>query len=281
MVVHLGSHIADMEAITAALECRPQVVVLSDADVGAETAWAKLFTQIVHSEELKSFQGALVVSVEHEDRIPKDLCSSRWAASEGCLRTAAISVGVRVIDDLCAEDKSDETHASLRAEVSELAQLFFDDAEEGGKTDIATIASQQAWTVAALLSTDASGKDGLVGYVTYNAEPALDALCLHRVATSAKYRRRGHASYLVRWMMTRARKDGCDNLCMNAVPRLQTINSSLGFTYLDPEDALVPAADRKSAWMSFSFEEAPSKTATVSNKKDKRRKKKEAPVRRK
>jgi len=291
-VVHLGPHLADTDAIVAALETRPQVVVLSDAE-NDHGHWADLFTDIVQSSGCQNFKGAVVICVAQAARVPQGLCSTRWAVTDGylgseevaqCLEEIAFQAsgleakagtkqaaekaapveppvvevavekligGASVVDDLCRKGIACPSQASLLAQVSELAVGCFDDSAEGdAEFDITSVALQQGWTVAALVASDHSG-DGceLVGYVTYNVEPALDALYLARIAVVPKFRKQGFAQQLVRWMSARARAEGYNSLWTHAVPALQGINMALGFAYVDPADETRPAAEKTSAWM--------------------------------
>merc|ERR1712079_332317 len=141
---------------------------------------------------------------------------------------------------------------SLHAQVSELAAMCFDDAACGVETDISAVAQQHGWTIAALVVGNNSpcemNECQLLGYVTYNVEPALGGLYLARVAVVPEFRRRGHASRMVQWMLERARTEGYDSLWVHAVPELQTINLALGFAYINKADE-ARADDDASAWM--------------------------------
>jgi len=243
-VLHVGPHLVDSNGIVAALEARPHVLVLTDA--GDDGEWGKIFQEVLYSQELRSFRGALVlcVSQEDQDRIPEGLCSTRWVASNGTLHAESVSIRGNIIDDLCEKAKVDPSYNPLLAQVSELAASHFGNADEG-------------WTVVALTTANSSGGHELVGYMSYNAEPALDALCLQRLAVLPKYRRCGYASQLVQWMIERTKTSGFDSLSVHAVPKLQTINTALGFSYIDPADETRPDEEKTSAWMMFCH---PSKT---------------------
>lgn len=252
-VVHLGPHLADCDDIAGLLEAKPQVVVLSDDVADSQSNWAVRFRDIVRSTQVAMFQGALVICVEHEARLPHELCATRWFAEAGVIRAEQVGPELTiVIDDLCSKAEADASYRYLLPEVSELAAMCFDDTGEGDRKDIVTVALQHGWKVVALTVPDPTGvcsKGLLAGYLTYNIEAKLDGLCLQRVAISTKFRRRGFANQLVRWTVERAQTERCGSILVHAVPALQTINKALGFTYMDPADAIVPDAEKQSAWM--------------------------------
>jgi len=173
--------------------------------------------------------------------------SDRPETSEDSVPPTPTSDDLVMIHDLCAKANIDSSYDQLLAEVSKLAGSFFAELE-----DISTVACREGWTVVALAIPDSLGAHELVGYMTYNAEPTLGGLCLGRIGVNPKHRRCGFASQLVRWMIDRTKAEGYEDLWVHAVPKLQTINKALGFSYVDPADEKVPDEDKKSAWMLFS-----------------------------
>lgn len=269
VVLHIGPHLVDTDAIATALEVRPHVLVVSDAG-DDDGHWTGMFEEFLRSKELNNFKGAVVVCASQEDRVPEGLCRTRWVGIGGSIHTETVALRVTVIDDLCGKAKVDPSHNPLLAQATELASSFF--SNENMHEFI-----EQGWTVVALTTTTPSGDAELIGYMTYNAEASLDAMCLQRMAVFPKYRRRGFASQLVSWMIERTKKSDYDSLWVHAVPKLQSINSALGFSYVDPADEIRPDEEKESAWMTFSlhvesptiFEEA---RLPPRRKKEKRRK---------
>lgn len=274
-VVHIGQHLETAAAAAAALEVGPQVVVLSEPS-DPKHAWAETFSLILNSEGIRAFQGAVVVCVAREADIPHDLCLARWIATGGRVRAEEIRPGLDIVDDVCGKAISEPDWNTVLKQASSLALQSFDDSADDGDQAIATLAEQQGWTVATMTITDGSVEGGrdLVGYVTYNAEPALDGLYLARVAVEPKFRRRGHGSRLVRWLIGRARLEGYSSVWVHAVPDLQPINAALGFKYVSSGDAAACGDDRKSAWMVLKDAEAVQPAPAHVQKKSKKERRK-------
>jgi len=252
LVAHVGSHLCDQEGIAAALEMRPQVIILSCfADDGEN--WAATFRDLLGGSELQSFQGAVVVCVADEGHIPNGLCTTRWVARDRWLQAEQVCVAVTMVEDICGKAADDTCLKSLQAQVSKLAEQCFEDAEEDSENDISAIAKQKGWTVAALVEKDSvecmASDHKLVGYVAYHEEAALGGLHLARVAVKPEYRKQGHASRIVSWTIDRSQKEGYEAVWSNAVPGLQNISTALGFAYVDPADEAKTGEDRCSAWM--------------------------------
>lgn len=238
-VLHIGPHLVDTSGIVAALETRPHVLVLSDA--GDDGEWGQIFQEVVHSNELRSFRGALVLCVGQENRnsVPEGLCSTRWIASNGKLHAGSVTIRGNIVDDLCGKAEVDPTYGPLLEQVSELTVANFGEADD----------SQRGWTVVALTTTNSCGVQELLGCMSYNAELALDALCLQRLAVVPRHRRCGYASQLVQWMIERTKTSDYESLWVHAVPKLQAINTALGFSYMDAADETRPDEEKASAWM--------------------------------
>jgi GNAT superfamily N-acetyltransferase len=256
-VLHIGPHLCDRNGIATALEARPQVLVLSFAIDDGE-AWAATFREVIGSEELRSFQGAVVVRVPDEACIKNDLCMTRWVARGKQIRAEDISQGSVLVDDICNTAHVGADWSSLREQVSRLAADCFDDATEEDETHISAIAQEKKWTVAALAFGDpaqcAEGECKLLGYVTYGVDEALGGFYLARVAVMPEFRKRGHAYDLVQWMVERTRKEKYEFLWVNATSSMQTIHAALNFAYVDKADEAIAKEERGSAWMVLSLE---------------------------
>lgn len=253
VVLHLDSDIIDEDSLVAALESRPHVVVLTEP-LCAEEPWARLFADVVRSDSLRSFKGALIICVGNEESIPSDLCRSRWIASNGRLKIEKVIAGLVVIDDICAKAKTDESLGVVLPEITDLAhQSFAFELENfGGVREIEAIAEMEDWTVASLSIRDSSDQHELVGYMAYKFEPAMQSLYLARIAVKPACRGCGYAAYMVRWLMTKSRQLGCGAVSAWAKPAMQPITLKLGFKYYFDAEADMPAEDRVDCcWMVF------------------------------
>jgi len=244
VVLHLGSHIVDEGAITAALEIRPQIVVLSQP-ASTDEPWARLFTEIVGSDALRQFRGALVFCVDHEEAIPSGLCQTSWLARGGRMKVEEVCVGRRVVDDVCEKVKTDNNIKPVIAQITDLFQENFHDAEKIGSTDLKAMAEFEDSTVASLLVEDAAGTLQVAGFCTYKYEPTFRSLYLARIAVNEELRGRGHASYMVRWCMAKSKQMG-GAVSLHARPAIQSVALKLGFEYLASE---LPDGEFGERWM--------------------------------
>merc|ERR1712070_927392 len=72
-----------------------------------------------------------------------------------------------------------------------------------------------------------------------------------RVAVKSEYRGRGHASYLVRWLMMKSKQLGHGSVSTWAKPSMQPIALKLGFMYYFAAEADVPEEERDNSWMMY------------------------------
>mmetsp|Transcript_36999 Transcript_36999/g.73221 ORF Transcript_36999/g.73221 Transcript_36999/m.73221 type:complete len:198 (+) Transcript_36999:102-695(+) len=97
VVAHLGPHlsggctlvpprVAWEAAVDAALARQPQVVVLDEARGSGNEAWAHTFNQLLCSEALRTFRGAVVVRTEVQTPAVQRACAEYWALEGQRLR---------------------------------------------------------------------------------------------------------------------------------------------------------------------------------------------------
>lgn len=82
-----GEEVDYMEAVEAALQLRPHVVVLDEEASQGDPRWAETFSCLLRSEGLGRFRGAVVVCVADEKRALGLPCSECWAGL-GCEKRA-------------------------------------------------------------------------------------------------------------------------------------------------------------------------------------------------
>jgi len=268
----VGLYLAAL-TLAAALEQeqRPQVVILDEAAGAGNEAWGQAFRYLLDHQAMQTrqFRGALVICVAEETPGIRRICKHRWTGEQRtgeCFQKDLIkddicreTNDICVTDDICGESFVVASVESLRAQVSELAAQCFGDTTNESESDISAglaqssdisaVARQKGWKVAALtansLPSSITSECQLLGYVTYGVDLALGGLYLARVAVVPEFRKRGHAAHLVRWLIEHMHREGDADLWVHAVPGLQHINLSLGFTYVDPADE----AEIGSAWM--------------------------------
>lgn len=250
VVVHLGSDIVDEDALAAALEVLPHIVVLSQP-LSTHEPWARLFTELVAGDTLLKFKGGILFCVDHEEAIPSYLCQTAWVARGGRIRVEEVCVGLRVIDDVCKHFKTLSHVEPLIAQITDLVQENFNDFSKVGSTDLEAMAEHEESIVAALVVEDLAGALQLVGYLTYRYAPEFQAFYLARIAVRKEMRGRGNASYMVRWLMAKSKQLGCGAVSMQARPALQSVALQLGFSHYPTSTEVQNAMEEGSSWMEF------------------------------
>lgn len=251
-VAHLGPHLADSTAtaeqfavaMAAALRGRPQVVIVDEAvGAGAGAAWLRTFRNVVRSEALRAFRGAVVICSHEETFAVRRICSQRWAAiSDGSLvQTEITGRSLDVIEDAlradletggaptrkkrAKEEAADEPGALLE-EARELSQFCFEE-------DLDKRARTEGWTVTFLAETEADGTRSLRGYLCHRLLPAPRAeLHVERLAVPTRHRGRGHARQLMRWLLgeaARMPRSECASLTCSAFVGVVPFYRALGF----------------------------------------------------
>eukprot|EP00442_Polarella_glacialis_P046580 CAMPEP_0115132570 /NCGR_PEP_ID=MMETSP0227-20121206/53835_1 /TAXON_ID=89957 /ORGANISM="Polarella glacialis, Strain CCMP 1383" /LENGTH=358 /DNA_ID=CAMNT_0002538395 /DNA_START=54 /DNA_END=1129 /DNA_ORIENTATION=- len=204
-ILHLGPHLAGsgasqekhLEALAAALQAAPQVVVLDEAQAAGDEAWAEIFNQLVTAKDvLQDFRGALVLSVAEETVPIRQLCSQRWACNAGWLWQEASAEDLLVEEDVLAEGKE---HPLLQ-EVAELSKAcFFEE-------DCVAKAREKGW-VLTLLSEAAEngGERRLCGFMCHMLKkPPKAELHIARLAVVEQSRGRRHGRHLMQWILDKA-----------------------------------------------------------------------------
>lgn len=89
-VLHLGPQLLDtvgqsaaeyLAASAAALEKRPQVVILDEADGVENEAWHQAFHYLLDHHRMQEFRGALVICVAEETPAIRRICTHRWTGA--------------------------------------------------------------------------------------------------------------------------------------------------------------------------------------------------------
>eukprot|EP00747_Dinoflagellata_sp_TGD_P166734 gnl/TRDRNA2_/TRDRNA2_189988_c0_seq1.p1 gnl/TRDRNA2_/TRDRNA2_189988_c0~~gnl/TRDRNA2_/TRDRNA2_189988_c0_seq1.p1 ORF type:complete len:389 (+),score=49.92 gnl/TRDRNA2_/TRDRNA2_189988_c0_seq1:172-1338(+) len=100
-MAHLGPHLAGGQgasaeeyaaAVAAAMQTKPQVVVLSQALSEGDEAWSRTFTDCVCDDgPVRAFAGAVVICVDQMTFAVSEACSKQWVGDNGLLRQEDIS----------------------------------------------------------------------------------------------------------------------------------------------------------------------------------------------
>lgn len=101
-----GDNLNHYLAIRAKIcEHRPHVLVLHEASELGNIRWNETFSQLIGSNVLRTFCGAVVICAAKQTRLISKMCQEEWALVGGCLRQqACLQVVYNVLDnDIDAE----------------------------------------------------------------------------------------------------------------------------------------------------------------------------------
>uniref|UniRef100_A0A7S4R4J4 N-acetyltransferase domain-containing protein n=1 Tax=Alexandrium monilatum TaxID=311494 RepID=A0A7S4R4J4_9DINO len=274
-VTHLGPHLAaeasaavprpccgdHLAAVAAALQGRPQVVVLDEGRAAGDEAWAVVFRQLLESEALKAYRGAVVVQAAEEIALVKRACAERWVAVGQQLwqvedsstpgieeeeeeqeeeMSSAGDTSEEIVEDALSATLPEE----LLDEVRALSGLCFNEEDSVAKSQ------KNGWSMMLLVATAdrRPGLEGhalqqLIGFLCYQHLPAPKAeFHIRRVAVSEEHRGSGHGRQLVQWALDRAAnlpQSQCAWVSLSAFNHAIPFYERLGFTDMtcgDPDD---------------------------------------------
>jgi hypothetical protein len=247
-----------MAAVALAFKSKPQVVVLEESLTTGGATWAKVFGELLRSEGLKAFKGAVVVCGHEETFALRRVCAERWEFKQGSAGTSAIQEGMPgkrmdIIEDVLslhraaqAEDmdsgkrggkgrrkdvEADDFVAPLE-EARALAEFIFED--DG---DVVKKCAKEKWTMSLLTEASQDGTRTLLGYICYKKIPERSEVYIARLAVPMNQRKKGYAGKLVHWLMGEAARlplSECASVACSAVDGVIPFYTSLGFVAAPP-----------------------------------------------
>uniref|UniRef100_A0A7S1RQH9 N-acetyltransferase domain-containing protein n=1 Tax=Alexandrium catenella TaxID=2925 RepID=A0A7S1RQH9_ALECA len=243
--VHLGPFLAGVgateeehaTAIVEALQSRAQIIVLDEAAVAGDAAWARVFDAIVGGKMLASFRGAVVICASDETLAVKAFCHERWIAAAGWLWQEEISTDAFEIseDVLGSSAGADASREDLLKAVDELSAECF-------SGEVVDKARESDWLLSTLTKRQPDGTQDFCGFICHRMEEKSRSLCVYRLAVSAKWRGRGFGQRLMRWLLDKAAQmpeSECAWISLSALKDAIPFYERFGFcdlTCLDPDD---------------------------------------------
>jgi hypothetical protein len=163
-VVHLGPHLAKTDgavaptsedhlaAIERALRSKPHVVVLEEACSVGGAAWAQTFRNLLQSEGLQGFRGALVVCAREETFAVQRVCEERWSlAAESAMQQQAITgKQFEILEDVMTAyqaARSAEAEGNSKKRGGKGGRRSADDRQSAAKADELTALVEEARTL--------------------------------------------------------------------------------------------------------------------------------------
>lgn len=180
------------EAIEAALQERPQVVVLEESLGQKDREWAAAFRATLCSEALASFRGAVVVAVADETHSLAALCTESWVAAGSRLQQESyLEIIEHALEaDSGAEDLLDEA-------------LAIDYCQLRHWVDIARAEDQQ---ITLFSSVGQDGKKSLRGFLCHHMKENQAEFHIRFVFVPKPYRGTGLGARVVQWAVSKANR---------------------------------------------------------------------------
>eukprot|EP00747_Dinoflagellata_sp_TGD_P166450 gnl/TRDRNA2_/TRDRNA2_189245_c0_seq1.p1 gnl/TRDRNA2_/TRDRNA2_189245_c0~~gnl/TRDRNA2_/TRDRNA2_189245_c0_seq1.p1 ORF type:complete len:366 (-),score=65.34 gnl/TRDRNA2_/TRDRNA2_189245_c0_seq1:104-1201(-) len=245
-VAHLGPHLAGCQgasvdelatAVAAALQARPQVIVLSESAAVGDDAWSRTFAELTcDSGPLDAFNGAVVLCVDEETPEARRICSKRWAGEAGWLWQEEIrpAHNVKIVENALAPESGlvglpewEEVFQEVReledAEFSESCAFKF-----------------ESWQTTLLTEVDpSSGVPQLCGFICLLVKPSEAEVRITRLAVLKNYRKCGYGEMLMRWALVKAAKmplSECGWISTYAIDNVVPFYERFGFMDMTCDD---------------------------------------------
>jgi hypothetical protein len=262
-VVHLGPHLAKedaasptvqdhMAAMERALRGKPQIIVLEEACAQGGAAWACTFRNLLRSEGLASFKGAVVVCAHEETIAVRKVCEERWALiGESSVRQEAITgKQLDVLEDVMSahnaaraleaestggkRGKAQKRSSDDRSKADEIAALL-DEARALSEYCFEEDEFAADWTVTLLTEATQDGVKSLRGFICYKMYKTADGepyVYIARMAVPKKCRKCGYAGKLMRWLLSekaRLPASECSKITCSALQSAAPFYAKFGF----------------------------------------------------
>jgi len=181
-----------MDAVEAALQERPQVIVLDEALAQKDREWAETFRAILSSEAILAFRGAVVVAVADETHPLASLCTESWVASGGCLQQEPF---LEVIENVLeAGSGADELmEEALAIDYCQLRHWV-------------DIAREKEQNITLFSSVGPDGKKNLHGFLCHHMIESQGEFHIRFVFVPKPCRGTGLGARLVRWAISKANR---------------------------------------------------------------------------
>lgn len=247
LVCHLGPHLMKnleqdsvelyLQVAAAALEQRPHVLILDEAQLTGSEVWSQAFHQLLHHQSLHEFRGAVVICAAEETQGIRRICQQRWTGAGEWLWQESME------EDECLEFSEDVL--SKAGEESYVEEQFVQEIRSQNPflEDTVKVAQDGGWTLTVLttlesdhaevdeasaLTNSTKCKRRLAGFICYTF--ASPGYCkIKRIAVVKLLRKGGYGRRLLRFALDKAS---------------QRPHSEVAWVALSAMDAAVPWYER-------------------------------------
>lgn len=217
----LGSSSAVAMA-TLLAEQRPQVVVLDEAREAGDAAWKQTYAEVLHSEALRAYRGAVVVCTAEEPRHLAQVCSECWTVAGGVLCQEPC---LELIEDALDAGAAAEGLMKKALEIQSCHLAYWIDRSR-----------KEGWTVTLFGKRGPDGSQELAGFLCHHLIERLGEFKVEFVFVPDWLRGGGYGKRLVRWVIDRAAhlpKSACGWISLSAVDERVPFYEQFGFMDLD------------------------------------------------
>lgn len=217
-IVHLGPdelsrHLLGDDfvgAINAAMEVRPQVVILDECLKHHNTAWAHAFSMVLSSDAFRAFGGAIVVLCSDETLPVSRLCPETWIL----LRDLGFGKSVQSIASLETYDVTDAC-SEEDAQLDSVSQSLLDQAlaiedEKASKDGNLKLwmdkCKDEPCRIKIFASVDADGQRSFRGFLCQEMIEGNGEFHIRFVYVPREYRGIGLGSRLMEWVLNSAKR---------------------------------------------------------------------------
>lgn len=279
LVLHLGPQLLDsveqfvehyLAAAAAALEQRPQVVILDQAAGARNEAWSQAFQYLLSYQAVHEFRGALIICTSEETQAIKQICVHRWTGAGEWFWQELISEddGLEFCEDVLSISGKEMLEERILQDVRDLAW------KEPFVEDVITKAKDKGWNLTVLTRPadsaseklplqDASrqpdvnldqqeqseGTRALAGFICYKISDST-TFNIARLAVVESVRTSGYGRRLMRFAFEKAAQMAQSRIAWIGVSALDTavpFYERFGFMDMTAED--VDAEEHFQTWM--------------------------------
>jgi len=218
----------DAEAVLASIaSSQAQVIVLDEARDADCDEWAAIFSEVLLSNALRDFKGAVVVCVDRGSRALTRICSERWAMFDGHLRQRPrLEIVENALDKQADASALLKQACALKTSLSKSLQSWVDEARD------------EDWTITLFSGLGRAGAPELCGFLCHHLTDAGE-FSIDFVFVPKDLRGLGYGKLLVQWAIERAAQrpqSECRWITLSAVEDKVVFYEKFGFTDLGERD---------------------------------------------
>jgi GNAT superfamily N-acetyltransferase len=187
-------------AINAAMQARPQVVIVDECLALQNSAWAQAFSMVLNSNAFSAFGGAIVVLCSDETLSVSRFCPETWMLLGKSVQSVA-SLETYDVTDHCSGEKEVELDADTQFLLDQALAI-----EYCSLKHYMDKVPNQPCRIKLFASTDTDGQKSLRGFMCHEMLEGLGEFHIRFVFVPKEHRCGGIGGRLMRWALNSARR---------------------------------------------------------------------------